>query len=154
MANVSRFTKCPKCGCVNAEVEDGIVSCVECGKMPLTSTPSVATIANRSNMMAPRTYCKEGVRIQGIQPEMCFGLTIVSSNYHAMGYDCVITSANDGEHSEKSLHWAGAALDFRIKHMAEEDRWKLAHILQEALPDDFDVVLESDHIHIEYQPKR
>ena len=66
-----------------------------------------------------------------------------------------ITSANDGDHSEGSLHFDNRAFDIRIKniigHINSEARlW--ARRMKSALGDEYDVLLERDHIHIEHQP--
>ena len=66
-----------------------------------------------------------------------------------------ITSANDGDHSEGSLHFNTRAFDIRISniigHVDNEARaW--AERMQVALGDDYDVLLERDHIHVEHQP--
>lgn len=65
----------------------------------------------------------------------------------------VITSGNDGVHRDGSFHYTGDALDFR--------RWDADRAgvlpavltgLRYYLGDDYDVILESDHIHIEFDP--
>ncbi len=65
-----------------------------------------------------------------------------------------ITSAMDGSHMATSKHYTGDALDWRIW---ESDARGLTNtIVSEMryyLGSDYDVVLESDHIHIEYDPK-
>lgn len=65
----------------------------------------------------------------------------------------VITSAADGVHSKGSLHYpengseGGQALDLRIWNLPDPQR--TANELQRELGADYDVVLESDHIHVE-----
>lgn len=68
-----------------------------------------------------------------------------------------ITSANDSEHMEGSLHFENRAFDIRIGNiigdMAYEARlW--AERMQVALGDDYDVLLEKDHIHVELDPPK
>jgi hypothetical protein len=67
-----------------------------------------------------------------------------------------ITSANDSEHMEGSLHYENRAFDIRIKNIIgarnhEARLW--AERMQVALGDDYDVLLEKDHIHVEYDPQ-
>jgi len=62
----------------------------------------------------------------------------------------VITSTWEGTHSTGSFHYWLRALDFRKPPMNLED---CVNQLKSELGKDFDVVLESDHIHIEYDPK-
>jgi len=91
----------------------------------------------------------------------------------------VVTSGNDGRHGAYSKHYSGAALDVRVygarrggidvdvarrggiaselgasfaelqKASAQRWRKRLANVLGL----DFDVVLERDHLHVEYDPK-
>jgi hypothetical protein len=66
----------------------------------------------------------------------------------------VVTSVNDGKHRQGSLHYEGLAFDIRtwaLKTAADKE-----HALRElkrALGPDYDVILEADHIHIEFDPK-
>lgn len=66
--------------------------------------------------------------------------------------DLVVTSICDGEHSRTSLHWSGCAADLRRWNIPDPNSF--VDWLREALTDEFDVVLEDDHIHMEFQPKR
>ena len=67
---------------------------------------------------------------------------------------CVITSASDGKHGPNSLHYKGKALDLRTKNLRPEQVHPVYVALNEALsPGGFDVVLETDHIHVEFDPK-
>ena len=94
------------------------------------------------------------VRIQGMRVELLFALLAASRIWAELGYALVITSLNDGRHSWTSLHYSGSAADLRIRHMRTGDAARATEELQAALGIDFDVVLEEDHIHVEYQPKR
>ena len=49
-----------------------------------------------------------------------------------------------------SLHYAGCAVDLRFP---PDNAAGLKAALAEALGGDYDVVLEADHIHVEFQPK-
>ncbi len=67
-----------------------------------------------------------------------------------------ITSANDSIHHSESLHYLDLAYDIRIWNIigdvkAEARAW--AERMQVALGDDYDVLLEKDHIHIEWDPE-
>jgi len=68
-------------------------------------------------------------------------------------YDCVITSASDGKHGPNSLHYSGQALDLRTRHIHGQGLQLVVDKLREALGSQFDVVLESDHIHLEFDPR-
>ncbi len=66
-------------------------------------------------------------------------------------YEITITSANDGKHMTNSLHYKNNAVDLRTRDMknAKVCGWEIKQYLGK----DFDVILEKDHLHIEYQPK-
>lgn len=97
---------------------------------------------------------KKGVDLTGLKPEMLVGLQVVASVFAEIGADCVVTSALDGKHSRASLHYAGQALDFRTRHLGPNVAKGVAQGCKKALGDQFDVVLEKTHIHVEFQPKR
>ena len=96
---------------------------------------------------------KQGVKMEPLQPQIILGLLAVSSVYKEHGYDLVITSLSDGIHRPDSLHCRGCAVDLRTRHVAGRDIVRLVDAVRTALGSDFDVVLEADHLHIEYQPK-
>ena len=67
-----------------------------------------------------------------------------------------ITSANDSKHMVGSLHFENRAFDIRIKNIIGDEKHEArlwTERMQIALGEDYDVVLEIDHIHVEYQPK-
>lgn len=94
---------------------------------------------------------KNGVDLRGLTPQMAIAYTIACRCYGQ--YDCVITSASDGKHGPNSLHYNGQALDLRTRHINGQGLQLVVDKLKEALGSQFDVVLESDHIHLEYDPK-
>ncbi len=94
---------------------------------------------------------KHGVDLRGLTPQMAIAYTIACKCYGQ--YDCVITSANDSKHGPNSLHYKGQALDLRTRHMNGQGLQAVYHKLKEELGEQFDVVLEQDHCHIEWQPK-
>lgn len=74
--------------------------------------------------------------------------------------DCVITSGDEqsAKHAQTSLHYCGMAVDIRIMNPINGapmfDAILFVDRLKKHLNCDFDVILESNHIHIEFQPKR
>ena len=94
---------------------------------------------------------KHGVDLRGLSPQMAIAYTIACRCYEQ--YDCVITSASDGKHGPNSLHYKGQALDLRTRHLNGQGLQAVYHKLKESLGEQFDVVLESDHIHVEWDPK-
>ena len=82
------------------------------------------------------------------------GIFVCEGVYEAYGYEMTVTSVTDGTHSRASLHYVGFAFDLRTRHIPLDELPLIQKDLQEALTDEFDVVLESNHFHIEFQPKR
>lgn len=103
---------------------------------------------------------KPGVRVNGLRNEVLLAINIAWGVMAAGGYETVITSVTDGGHSNASLHYAGQAFDLRSREIPKDRQEAMRQALAEALawtpqdPGDFDVVLEGDHFHIEYQPKK
>jgi hypothetical protein len=96
---------------------------------------------------------KPGARIFGLRPEMLLAAVAAERVYAEAGHDFVITAGVDGKHATGSLHYAGAAIDVRTRDVPAADVPKLLARINACLGDDFDVLLEVDHIHIEFQPK-
>jgi len=110
---------------------------------------------------------KPGVRPFIMKPEIILAIQIATEVFDSHNFDCVITSLNDGQHMKGSLHYAGHAVDFRIKHVGKDPTvpepavfdknfvdWPLIQIIyseiREALGGNpYQTLLESDHIHIE-----
>lgn len=98
---------------------------------------------------------KAGVDLRGLAPQMTLAYAIAQHVYwEQAGVPCVITSAFDGKHGPNSLHYKGKALDLRINNLRPEQVHPVFVALKAALgPGGYDVVLEQDHIHCEYDPK-
>ena len=95
---------------------------------------------------------KPGVTLNRLSPQIVLAVMIANEVYKKHGADLVITSGDDGKHLPHSLHYQGHAVDLRIWTIAPS---KVPHVvkdLRNALGANYDVVLESDHIHIEYDP--
>jgi hypothetical protein len=93
---------------------------------------------------------KKGVALNGVQPEIVVAIMVCDAVLAARGIDTVLTSVTDGVHSPGSYHYAGFAFDLRT-WAVDSDRSKLELVdaIREALTDEFDVVLEHSHIHVE-----
>lgn len=95
----------------------------------------------------------KGASIRGMRAEALAGWDICSAVYEQFNYLCWLTSGTEGEHSPGSLHYLGLAFDLRIKHMDAMDPVRIAEMCAKRLGDEFDVALEGNHIHVEFQPK-
>lgn len=75
------------------------------------------------------------------------------------GLRACITSVMDGKHMVGSKHYEGNAFDLRTwadeygTQASRSEKAYLAYRLQEVLGCDWDIVIESTHIHCEYDPK-
>ena len=100
---------------------------------------------------------KAGVKLQGsqggLQPQILLAIVVADQVYRDHGYNLIITSGSDGKHKVGSLHYQGQAVDLRTRHVPAERIPLIAKVLHERLGSDFDVVVEKDHIHLEYDPK-
>ncbi|QQX80840.1 hypothetical protein JK628_02910 [Shewanella sp. KX20019] len=97
----------------------------------------------------------KSVNPNGMRPELVFALMMADQVYSEYGVEMVVTSINDARHSKTSLHYSGQAADLRIFNLPDgKSHEVLSKIKGKLLNDAFDVVLESDHIHLEFQPKR
>jgi len=94
--------------------------------------------------------------LKGMKPEMTGAFSIIDKTFESFGYEAILTSGTEGVHSPNSLHPKGLATDWRTKHMRIDLLQTLASRLKKNLGGDhseYDVVLESDHVHIEFDPK-
>lgn len=92
------------------------------------------------------------VKLEGVSWRMFDAAIKVEPIFRRLGAELIITSAKDGKHSAKSLHYEGLALDLRSRNVAGAEKQVLAE-MKTALGPDFDVVFEGDHFHIEYDPE-
>ncbi|HZV07171.1 MAG TPA: hypothetical protein VE999_18965 [Gemmataceae bacterium] len=97
---------------------------------------------------------KPGVRVAGLRPEILIAIIAAERVCADMGVDCVITACVDGVHQAGSLHYCGLAVDLRSRDFRPGNADKAIARLKQCLGTDYDVVLETDHIHIEFQQKQ
>lgn len=97
---------------------------------------------------------KHSVKVRGMSVEILLAFVIANSVYGKHGVECVETSGDDSVHSNTSLHYAGNAIDLRTRDLPPHSKQTVRDEIKDRLTVDYDVVLESDHIHIEYQPRR
>ena len=93
---------------------------------------------------------KEGVTLAGLDIRMRPALMAAGEIWERHGQELVITEARDGAHSPGSLHYYGLALDMRTRDFDEQGKNSVYQELKGSLPERFDVVLHSSHIHVEY----
>ena len=93
---------------------------------------------------------KSGVRIKGLSNEILLAVVISTTVFSKYSENLTITSLTDGDHMSGSLHNCGDAVDLRLPEVGK--RAAIVSDLKDCLGRSFDVILETDHIHIEYDP--
>jgi hypothetical protein len=96
---------------------------------------------------------KAGVLLENVSWRMFWAALVVDSVFSRYDVETVITSGVDGSHSAASLHYQGLALDFRTRDLPAQQLGTIKASIQRELGASYDVVIESDHLHIEYDPK-
>jgi len=106
-------------------------------------------------MISIKNYGKKGTdaMIKGMQTEILLAIIITDALLEKMfKRDLILTSVTD-YHKPPSLHSKGQAFDMRTWGMNGEDQTRFKKELENLLGDEYDVVIEEDHIHIEFDPK-
>lgn len=96
---------------------------------------------------------KASVRFGGLKPELVLAIMIARDIYAQYHEDFRFTSVVDGEHGAVSYHRAGYGMDFN----APGKQSVTIHILRDLkqkLGPEFDVVVEPDHWHVEFDVRR
>ncbi len=96
---------------------------------------------------------KHSVKLKDLQPQILLAVMVADAIYRRHGKELVITSMNDSRHGKNSIHYEGNAVDLRTRYFDSQEKLEVYREIKKRLTVDFDVVLESDHIHIEYDPK-
>lgn len=98
---------------------------------------------------------KSSVQLRYLKPQMIIALIVATEIYRNYQLNLVITSGDDSDkvHMANSKHNTGLALDFRTRDMNQTVKNSIVANLRACLNSEYDIVLEKDHIHIEYDPK-
>lgn len=100
---------------------------------------------------------KHSVRIEGLSPIMLRALAHVDEIHHALAdREAIVTSINDSRHGPGSLHYTRRAFDLRTRDLNQTQIKELSAAMDAKLESmgygKWDVVVESDHIHVEWDP--
>lgn len=93
-------------------------------------------------------WIKAGVDISRLNREIRRGLQKTDTFVQELGRELYVSSTFEGNHGAGSLHYANDAFDFSRPVLAMESVVQL----RVELGPDFDVVVEPDHVHLEYDP--
>jgi hypothetical protein len=97
---------------------------------------------------------KPGVKIAGLTTNMQLALDYAEEVYEKFGHSLIITEAYaESGHIKNSKHYEGNAVDIRIWNLGSDVHRIFGQIKRGLDEYGFDIILESDHIHIEYDPK-
>ncbi len=99
--------------------------------------------------------CKEGVTVYGLRQELIFASFVADTVYHAITDSGVVITAAVEDGHNSYVHLNGCAIDIRTRYpgstrqFSADLKTRLMTALKDALTDEFDIVLEDNHIHIE-----
>lgn len=103
---------------------------------------------------------KKGASLEGVTDITAKAIEDVDLVYKNSSIMLWVTSGTegydgDGVHGKGSKHYSGEAFDCRTRNIPGDHRAKVEifHTIKRVLGKDFDVILEKDHIHVEYDPK-
>lgn len=90
--------------------------------------------------------------VLALSQECAWALPSMDASFEAITRGTmVITSARDGVHMKGSKHYSGNAFDVRIAGLMAQDVQEVLRVWRRDLKA-FDILLESDHIHVEFDP--
>lgn len=92
--------------------------------------------------------------IRGIKPEMCIAHTLLCFLFSRHQISVRLSCGTDGQHKTASLHYVGFAIDVSLRNVSQKLIAMLHAEMRSVLGDEFDVVREGTHFHVEFQPKR
>lgn len=104
-------------------------------------------------MQFKREPYAKAARIAGIRPEIAFVQPLINEVLTNHGKTFLITSGTEGKHGRGSLHFSGGAIDIGVREWLPSEIKNVANELRASLSVEFDVVVEGNHIHVEFQPK-
>lgn len=95
---------------------------------------------------------KTDAKVKGMQPEILLAIIITNELLSKMfKRDLTLTSVTDS-HKPPSLHPKGQAFDMRTWGMSGIEKVKFGKELSFLLGDEYDIVVEGSHIHVEFDP--
>lgn len=99
-------------------------------------------------------YFKDCVRVSGIQQETVLGIMICHQVFTEEKQKFTVTSVVDGTHKPGSFHYSGLAFDLRTYDLRGIGVLSMAQKLRDRLPSEYQIIVESDHIHVEFDDEQ
>jgi hypothetical protein len=104
-------------------------------------------------------HFKDSVDPKGASLATIRGIAICAGVFDGYGKRLTVTSMNDGRHMRGSKHYTGDGWDVRSRGEGPRyAQWpdvlklQIADTCRNHLGSDYDVVVEGDHFHFEYDP--
>lgn len=144
------------CGCAGCACGCGC-SCGGCGcgcSCGCTSDSGSDDSGSNSEPGSHGINVKDDVELSGLTDDITATYSHISDSWdaHAPNVTPTITSGLEGKHGTNSLHYSGNAIDLRTRNLTEDQIDDIASDLQSRLGNDYDVVIEPDHMHVEFDP--
>lgn len=98
-------------------------------------------------------HIKDGVSLVKLAQVMLDACLTMQEVFTKHNVDFVITAGDDGNHMTGSLHYRGYAVDLRSRHLGLVQQALILSDIKLQLGNDFDCILEGDHVHVEYDPQ-
>lgn len=95
-----------------------------------------------------------GTELSCIKQGTIKAMVVAAQIYNMFGATLTVTSVFDGKHKKGSKHYEGLAFDCRTYNLTDKQLQDIYRNLKLGLSGcGYDIVVEKDHIHIEYDPK-
>lgn len=94
----------------------------------------------------------KGAKLLGIKPEMIPVFIITNEVFRHYSAEAVLTEGTGGIH-RTIVHPLGMATDWGLSKLGKSVDKSIKSRLKAKLGDQYDVILESDHFHIEFDPR-
>lgn len=104
-------------------------------------------------MIQSTAQFKKGVDYQALEPVCKIAVNQLVPVFNKFGYGLTVTSTTDGKHSRSSLHYLGLAFDIRSREIKSANLGQLITAMKQklqALDRRFQVIVESNHLHVEF----
>jgi len=97
---------------------------------------------------------KQGADVRNLRREVWEAVYLFNEIMAEYGLNAVITSGNDSKHGRKSLHYLDYAVDLRTRDIKTQvEKVEITQKFRACLGERYDVLLEHNHIHAEFDPR-
>ena len=91
--------------------------------------------------------------VRGLRPEMAIAWTLIVMVMERRGCVARLSSGTDGRHTRGSSHYRGHAIDVSKRDIDVQKHDEILIAMRRALGDDYDVIDEATHWHVQFKPK-